>query len=82
MNLLASTSELWTLVLNHRTHQILYIDDISLVVAYLELVAGYVVLEFEMSLTNFVLSCAGSIQSSWEFLLGLVNPPLLRSLHI
>uniref|UniRef100_A0A0A9D5Q4 tRNA (adenine(58)-N(1))-methyltransferase n=1 Tax=Arundo donax TaxID=35708 RepID=A0A0A9D5Q4_ARUDO len=42
--LLAPTPELWTMVLSHRT-QILYIADISLVVAYLELVPGCVVLE-------------------------------------
>ncbi|CAD6215383.1 unnamed protein product [Miscanthus lutarioriparius] len=44
VHLLAPTPELWTLVLSHRT-QILYIADISLVVAYLELVPGCVVLE-------------------------------------
>ena len=44
MHLLAPTPELWTLVLSHRT-QILYIADISLVVAYLELVPGCVMLE-------------------------------------
>ncbi|KAG0516452.1 hypothetical protein BDA96_09G004500 [Sorghum bicolor] len=44
VHLLAPTPELWTLVLSHRT-QILYIADISLVVAYLELVPGCLVLE-------------------------------------
>ncbi|PUZ46586.1 hypothetical protein GQ55_7G091500 [Panicum hallii var. hallii] len=44
VHLLVPTPELWTLVLSHRT-QILYIADISLVVAYLELVPGCVVLE-------------------------------------
>uniref|UniRef100_A0A453BS40 tRNA (adenine(58)-N(1))-methyltransferase n=1 Tax=Aegilops tauschii subsp. strangulata TaxID=200361 RepID=A0A453BS40_AEGTS len=44
VHLLAPTPELWTLVLSHRT-QILYIADISLVVAYLELVPGCVLLE-------------------------------------
>lgn len=44
VHLLAPTPELWTLVLSHRT-QILYIADISFVVAYLELVPGCVVLE-------------------------------------
>ncbi|KAL5214712.1 hypothetical protein ABZP36_003864 [Zizania latifolia] len=44
VHLLAPTPELWTLVLSHRT-QILYIADISLVVAYLELVPGCVVFE-------------------------------------
>ena len=43
VHLLAPTPELWTLVLSPRT-QILYIADISLVVAYLELVPGCVVL--------------------------------------
>ncbi|KAM1015105.1 uncharacterized protein LOC126583514 isoform X2 [Malus sylvestris] len=42
--LLASTPELWTLVLSHRT-QILYIADISFVIMFLELVPGCLVLE-------------------------------------
>ncbi|PPR94242.1 hypothetical protein GOBAR_AA26432 [Gossypium barbadense] len=42
--LLASTPELWTLVLSHRT-QILYIADISFVIMYLEVVPGCLVLE-------------------------------------
>ncbi|XP_040934591.1 tRNA (adenine(58)-N(1))-methyltransferase catalytic subunit TRMT61A [Gossypium hirsutum] len=41
---LASTPELWTLVLSHRT-QILYIADISFVIMYLEVVQGCLVLE-------------------------------------
>jgi hypothetical protein len=44
IHLLAPTSELWTLMLSHRT-QILYLADISLVVSYLELVPGCHVLE-------------------------------------
>lgn len=42
--LLAPTPELWTTVLRHRT-QILYLADISMVVAGLELRPGAVVLE-------------------------------------
>lgn len=42
--LLAPTPELWTKVLKHRT-QILYLPDISLVCAFLELRPGCIVLE-------------------------------------
>ncbi|RWR97126.1 tRNA adenine58-N1-methyltransferase catalytic subunit TRMT61A [Cinnamomum micranthum f. kanehirae] len=42
--LLAPTTELWTLVLSHRT-QILYIADISFVISYLEIIPDRVVLE-------------------------------------
>lgn len=44
MYILAPSPELWTRVLKHRT-QILYLPDISLVCAYLELRPGCVVLE-------------------------------------
>lgn len=44
MHLLAPTPELWTLVLRHRT-QILYVADIAMVIAQLELRPGSIALE-------------------------------------
>jgi tRNA (adenine57-N1/adenine58-N1)-methyltransferase len=44
VHLLAPNPELWTIALKHRT-QILYVGDISLVVAHLGLNPGCVVLE-------------------------------------
>lgn len=44
VHLLAPNPELWTITLKHRT-QILYVGDISLVVAHLGLKPGCVVLE-------------------------------------